>query len=286
MKKIVLGLLCIVLMSFQVIGAQGNPESVSPDSETQASRYASYAGTTSMSPSIVASTSWVGSIVRAAGASDVQVLAPIELRHPPEYDFSPQDIIEASTADLVFWAGYEGFIRNLVEAAEIPESRVFRVDTNNAPDKLAISVSQVAALLGTTASYERWKVELDKVTNHMLEQAQHKQTEKMTAAVQFHQQAFAKYLGYQVVAVFGPQEVSLGDVSAIESLNPDIIIDNWHSPQGQPFMHQDRIYVELINFPGPFETETLLDVLIRNATVLGLWGTTGDSGMEVVDTNT
>jgi hypothetical protein len=51
-------------------------------------------------------------------------------------------------------------------------------------------------------------------------------------------------------------------------------------------MHQDRIYVELINFPGPFETETLLDVLIRNATVLGLWGTTGDSGMEVVDTNT
>jgi zinc transport system substrate-binding protein/iron/zinc/copper transport system substrate-binding protein len=271
MKRIWIVLAMITVVGSFMLGAQGTPESTLADSESQASRYASYAGTTSMGPSIVASTSWVGSIVQAAGASDVQVLAPIELRHPPEYDFSPQDIIKASKADLVFWAGYEGFIRNLTEAAEIDENRIIRVDTNNAPDKLANSVFHVASLLGTTDSWELWKAQLDEISTRMLDRAQEVHTEEIPVAVQFHQQAFARYLGYNVVAVFGPQELTLSDVSAIEALDPDIIIDNWHSPQGQPFMDQDRTYVELINFPGPFATDTLLDVLIRNATVLGLW---------------
>ena len=66
---------------------------------------------------IVASTSWVGAIAGAAGAKDVTVLAPIELRHPPEYDYKPEDIVRVLKADYVLWAGYEPFIKKMIQAA-------------------------------------------------------------------------------------------------------------------------------------------------------------------------
>jgi len=263
LKKRLLTLLCLVLVSIP-LSAQG------VDETSAASRYDSYAGKTSMEPAIVASTSWVGAIVEAAGASNVLVLAPIELRHPPEYDFSPQDIMTASRADLVFWAGYEGFIGKLVSAAQIPDKNVVQVQTNNAPDQLASSVESVAKLLGNEEAFTSWKRSLDDLSSRLLDGAQRQQTSSTRAVVQFHQQAFARYAGYDVVAVFGPQDLSLGDVTAIEALDPDIIIDNWHSPQGEPFKSLGRTYVQLINFPGPFMTRSILDVLTYNATQLQL----------------
>ena len=235
-----------------------------------ASRYDSYAGNTSMGPKIVASTSWVGAIVEASGGRQVQILAPVELRHPPEYDFSPQDIIDASRADLVFWAGYEGFVKNLVRAANISENRLVRVNTNNAPDQLAESVRQVALLLDTTDHFESWKRELDALDATMLEAAEKMHTKGMRAAVQFHHQAFARYLGYEVVYVFGPQELTLNDIRAIEELDVDVVIDNWHSVQGESFRSPARKYVQLVNFPGPFGTKGILDVLRYNARQLAL----------------
>lgn len=235
-----------------------------------ASRYDSYAGHTSMGPHIVASTSWVGAILEAAGARQVQVLAPVELRHPPEYDFSPQDIIDASQADLFFWAGYEGFVKNLVRAAQVGENRLIRVNTNNAPDQLAESVRQVAQVLDTTESFERWKLELDALDATMRKQAQKQEVGGMKAVVQFHHQALARYLGYDVAYVFGPQELTLNDIKAIEEIDPKVIIDNWHSVQGSSFKAPGRTYVQLVNFPGPFGTKGILDVLRYNATQLGL----------------
>lgn len=262
-KKLFMIMLCLLVLPV-IIFAQGE------DELSAASRYDAYAGDTAMGPTIVASTSWVGAIARAAGAQDVLVLAPTELRHPPEYDFSPQDIIRATKADLIFWAGYEGFIKNLVEAAEIPANRLIQVQTNNAPDKLAESVAAVAKLLGTRTAYTQWRELLDELTIQMRKGTETQNTATTRVAVQFHHQALARYLGYEVVAVFGPQDLTLQDIRNIEALDPDIIIDNWHSPQGAPLQKEGRRYVQLINFPGPFETSTILAVLEYNAKQLSL----------------
>lgn len=240
------------------------------DELSAASRYDAYAGNKSMGPSIVASTSWVGAIAEAAGADDVLVLAPVELRHPPEYDFSPQDIIRASQADLMLWAGYEGFVKNLVEAADIPQDRLIQVQTNNAPDKLSESVASVSRLLGTEDSYGSWKEDLDNLAERMLSGAEDQHTKSTRAVVQFHHQALARYLGYEVLLVYGPQELTMNDIRDIEALSPDLVIDNWHSPQGAPLQKDGRAYVQLVNFPGPFETSTILEVLHYNAKQLSL----------------
>lgn len=258
----------IVLLILLLIPSTLFPQGT--DETSGASRYDSYAGKTSMGPSIVASTSWVGAIAEAAGAEDVLVLAPIELRHPPEYDFSPQDIIKASQADLLLWAGYEGFMKKLRQAAEISEHKLIQVQTNNAPDKLSESVKAMAELLGTQTRFALWNERLEKLASSLQEGASFKKAGETTVAVQFHQQAIARYLGYDVVAVFGPQELTMNDITHIESLDPELIIDNWHSPQGLPLEKDGRGYVQLINFPGPFATSTLLEVLAYNGKALGL----------------
>jgi ABC-type Zn uptake system ZnuABC Zn-binding protein ZnuA len=64
---------------------------------------------------VVASTSWVAA--RAGGAEHIRVLAPAELRHPPEYELKPSDLAAASRAGLVLYAEWDTFARRLKEAA-------------------------------------------------------------------------------------------------------------------------------------------------------------------------
>jgi hypothetical protein len=82
--------------------------------------------------------------------------------------------------------------------------------------------------------------------------------------VHYYQAPLAHYLGYDVVYVFGPQELTANDVLTVESYRPEVIIDNWHSIQGKVFDCLNRQYVQLINFPGPFRTASIVDVLKYN----------------------
>ncbi|MBR2107387.1 MAG: hypothetical protein IJ937_08980 [Treponema sp.] len=52
---------------------------------------------------IVASTSWVASIAELAGIDDVPTIAPVNLKHPPEYEIKPMDILKVSQADLFIY---------------------------------------------------------------------------------------------------------------------------------------------------------------------------------------
>ena len=72
------------------------------------------------------------------------------------------------------------------------------------------------------------------------------------------------------MTTFGPAELTPGKVAEVVSLDPEIIIDNWHSSQGEP-LKEGREYVALINFPGAFNTSDLLDVLRHNGELLNIF---------------
>lgn len=222
-------------------------------------------------PVAVASTSWVAAMAEAAGLKHVTVLAPVELKHPPEYDFRPSDVIRAATADILLWAGYEAFVKELIAAADIDAEKIILVSTNNAPDVLRTSVSTLAESLGTQAAYAVWADELTQFEQDAQILAKQHQTDTIRVAVQFHHQLLARWLGYDVVSVFGPNELTIGQLQDIESKNPSLIIDNWHNPSGQMLATNHRTYVQLINFPGLGETKSLLDVLRYNIRLLGLY---------------
>ena len=221
-------------------------------------------------PLVVASTSWVALIVRAAGIEDVTILAPIELRHPPEYDYRPSDIARVTNADYLVWAGYEPFVKKLVEAADLTEERLAQVVTTNTPDNLREQARKLAALFGTEDRQAQWEAGFDQLADRLQRAAIEKDATDIPVLVHFHQQAFVRWLGFDVIGVFGPEDISPAKMAELAQLGPAMVIDNYHNPVGVGIAEIASVpHVELANFPS--EGLDTLDALVENnAAKLGL----------------
>ncbi len=271
MTKFIRRVALIVLIAALVpcfLAAEGAAEQ--KDDITSSSVYASYSGKTGIRPTIVASTSWIASIVSLASDYPVTVLAPLNLKHPPEYDFKPQDIITAGKADLLFWGGYEGFMKRLFEAGSIDQDRIYTVQTGNTPTLIRENVERISKFLTTTEAGENGLAQVDALFEEMRSGVASLSEEERRAVVQFHQKGFIEALGFTVVAVIGPGELTVQDIKRIEELDFSLIADNYHSTQATSFKGEGRRYVELVNFPGPFGTESLISVLEHNGRQLSL----------------
>lgn len=219
---------------------------------------------------VVASTTWTAAIARAAGAVDVSVLAPAELRHPPEYDFKASDIAKVAGSALLVWAGYEPFVQRLIEAADVPAERVVRIRTANDPANLIAQARLLAERLNTTEAEQEWEARFGELVEQIEDNARAKSLSGIRVLVNYHQQPFISWLGYDVVGVFGPDELSPVKVAELASLKPDLVIDNYHTPLGQAIAEIAGCpRVELRNFPES-ESDTIEKLLADNAKKLGL----------------
>ncbi|MFZ5651064.1 MAG: metal ABC transporter solute-binding protein, Zn/Mn family [Bacillota bacterium] len=221
-------------------------------------------------PMVVASTSWTALMAKAAGAGNVAVLAPAELKHPPEYDFRPSDVEKLKDAKLIVYAGYEPFMKKMLQATQTPEDKVMQVVTVNTPENLKKQTRLLAEKLGTIETQKTWEAEFDNAVSAIREAAAKQNVAGKRVLAQKHQAAFAKWLGCQVVAEFGPEELSPAKMAELAAHKPDLIIDNFHNPQGQGIADIAKCpRVELRNFPGP-DHKSLQDLLMDNARKLGL----------------
>lgn len=219
----------------------------------------------------VASTAWTGAIAEAAGARSVAVLAPLDLKHPPEYDFRPSDAAKVLDADVIFWGGYEGFVRKLVEANDVPPERLYRIVTNNAPQNLKEQTRAIARHIGTESEQQAWEARFDALWEGIIAEAQRREVANIKVVVNFHQEQFVRSLGYNVVGVFGQDELTPRTIADLLAANPDMVIDNWHNAMGKPIAEgAGAEYVELLNFPGTHGTRTIESLIEYNVRQLGL----------------
>jgi hypothetical protein len=213
---------------------------------------------------VVASTSWTGAIARAAGAAEVTVIAPMELKHPPEYEIKPSDLDAVSGASLVVYGGYEKFAKRLAETsggAGVYEMKIF---TDNVPAVLKAEAKKIADQIGTADAYERWAASFDPFAAAMRGRVMAAYPNRR-AAVHKMLKAYAEWLGFEVVGTFGPGEPSPAVVLDLVRKRPDVIIDNYHNPSGKPIAESLKAPLAvLINFPGPGGTKTLEDVFSYN----------------------
>jgi len=218
---------------------------------------------------IVASTSWVSMIARAAGAEDVAILAPVELRHPPEYDFKPSDIERVNAADYVVYAGYEPFMNKLLETVDVADDQKIYVRTENTPDNLKEQVNQLAELFGTETVAEQWVTEMDELVKLIEAEADAMQLSQQKVVVQDHMVPLAEFFGYDVIAEF-TEELSPVKIAELAALEPDLVIDNYHNVQGKGIAEVAQVpRVELRNFPANAE-DTIQDLWLDNAEKLGM----------------
>jgi zinc transport system substrate-binding protein/iron/zinc/copper transport system substrate-binding protein len=219
-------------------------------------------------PVILASTSWVAAIAEAAGLENVRILAPVDLKHPPEYELKPSDLQLVSESRVILYAGWEMFAKKLAETADSSNITVVKVTTTNDPDTLIAEAEKLSRQFNTAAAFEQWKARFKNLTSDIQTKVLAAYPDKR-AVVQRMQTPFIKWLGFEITGEYGPAEPSPGVILDLVNLKPALVVDNYHGPSGTPIAEAAKApYAELINFPGKGGTKTLEDVFRYNADVL------------------
>lgn len=208
---------------------------------------------------VVASTSLTGALARAAGASEVRILTPPDVKHPPEYELRPSDLAKFEGASVVIYAGYERMVRKLVETSKSKSISVVQVDTMTSPDNFISQARKIAAVLHTEKEEQSWERDfLEKLATLKSRLVAYSGKK---AVVHLHAQGFVKWAGLTVVQVIMPGEISPKAVADAVAKQPDIVVDILHMPVAKVIADNARCrYAQLINFPGVEKTVTLEDI--------------------------
>ncbi len=225
------------------------------------------------SKKIIASTWWTAAIARAGGASgDILVIAPAELKHPPEYELKPADLLAVKGADLLVYGGYEKFAARILEASGKPEAGL-KLSTDNRPDNLIAEAGRVAERLGTKTEHETWAAGFRSYAEasraRVIAGLFPDGAPRGRVAVQSQLKAWMEWMGFEVAGTFGPGEPSPAQILELAKAKPVLVIDNYHNPSGAALAESlGAKYCLLINFPGKDGTRTLEDVYAYNESAL------------------
>jgi hypothetical protein len=217
---------------------------------------------------VLASTSWVGAMATAAGAENVRVLAPLDLRHPPEYELKPSDLAAASKADIIVYAGWEQFAEKLADTAGSAGVRTLTVRTSNDPAEFKAEAAKIAQVLGTQDKLEEWWSAFLPFAEDLKEKVAAAYPDRR-AVVNRMQTPYAAWMGFEIIGEFGPAEPSPAVILELARSKPALVLDNYHGPSGWPVAEAvGAAYAELLNFPGKDGTLTIEDVFRYNADTL------------------
>ena len=97
---------------------------------------------------VVASTSWAAAFADIAGADEVESIAPVNLRHPPEYEITVSDVQKISDSEVFIFAGFERMMKTL--GTKVANKGVsVQVTLDNSLATVKASTLKIAEVLGT-----------------------------------------------------------------------------------------------------------------------------------------
>jgi zinc transport system substrate-binding protein len=217
------------------------------DIETPADGPASSAGT-SNGPKIVASTTWVGGFAKAAGATDITIIASADLQHPPDYDPKPSDLAAVAKADYVLFSDFDGFAAKIKDAAG-GKAKLVPVKLENTAEVIKAEVARLAQLFGTASVAADWLSTFDRDQAALAAGVRSKTGSQPRAAISHVFMAYwGNFAGLTIVGTFGPEPVTPSQLAVLTAKKPELILANAHLP-GTPEVAGAR-RVDLINYPG------------------------------------
>ncbi len=219
---------------------------------------------------VVATNSWTAAFAVAAGAKDVVTLAPSALRHPAEYELKPSDVALLKGAGLIVTTGFEVMAKRLAEAAGSRRIRVLRIDADYSLETMRASILAIADVLGTQDQARAAIADLESFLSSWKQELRDDGLYGAPIVVHVFQQPLMAELGFTIKGVFGPAPLEAAQIAKLSPEKVIYIVDNWHNEVAAPLretMPQAR-YASLINFPGPDDTKTLMDVLSEDRHIL------------------
>jgi len=216
---------------------------------------------------VVASTSLVGAIAKAAGAKEVRIISPAEMRHPPEYDLRPSDILKFEGADIVIYGGYERMTQKLLETSKNRNILAIQIDTETSPENLIHQVRKISKILRTEKEAKAWEVGFIDRLNFLKKKISFTSGKK--AVVHRFAQSFSKWAGLHLVQIISPGELTPKVIADAVAQKPELVVDILHFPNAKVIAENAKCkYIQVINFPGIKNTDTLDDLFEHNSTQL------------------
>ena len=214
---------------------------------------------------IVASTSWVAAFAAAAGATDITVIAPSNLQHPPDYDPKPSDLLAVADADYVLLAGFEGFAARMQEAAGGDLDKIVMVMTENSPATIRAEVTRLGELFGTQAAAEAYLANFDQEYERLSTTLQAKVgAAKPVVVAQLFATPWVYFAGLEPAGTYGPMPMTPAELKTLADAQPAFVFENVHMGGGDPVVEATgAVKVDLLNFPG--DDLDLLKVFATNA---------------------
>lgn len=222
------------------------------------------------SPKYVASTSWVAAIAELAGLDDVVTIAPANLKHPPEYEITADDLATVMHSELFLYAGYERMMESIRSAAGLDEEKSIKCKTQNNLNVLSGLVDTISAKAGTQdKAAQRYGAYVA-----MIEEARAKVKQlgidQIPAYVNTNQTPLAEDLGLNIVAIFGAGELTSDQIADAARNQYALIIDNVHAVVTDPLKSVCPESTILIwrNFPEYTGNNALYTVVEENLKML------------------
>lgn len=218
---------------------------------------------------VVASTSWAAAFADIAGADEVESIAPVNLRHPPEYEITVSDVQKISESDVFIYAGFERMMKTL--GTKVANQGVsVQVVLDNSLATVNESTLKIAQTLGTEDIQKVRYAEYEKLVKHGQKKALKKKLNKKKVLCNKNQTYLAKELGLEIAGVFGPGPVSAEELLNAKKAGYDLIIDNIHNPTGKPVTEvlPKAKYIVWRNFPEAVEHDALKKVVKENIELL------------------
>lgn len=212
---------------------------------------------------VVASTSLSGAIPKAAGAREVRILTPSEIKHPPEYDLKPSDLIKFEGADIVVYGGYEKMVSRLIEASKNKNIISIKIDTTTSPENLIKQARRISNILKTEKEEQQWEIRFIERLKILKEKVSTFAGKKVV--VHMFAQPFSRWVGLQIIQVINPGELTPKLIAEAVSKRPEIVVDIAHFPIAKVISENIGCkYIQVINFPGVEGTKTLEDIFEYN----------------------
>jgi zinc transport system substrate-binding protein len=220
---------------------------------------------------IIASTSWTAAYARAAGILNVDQLAPSSLEHPAEYELQIGDLEKIKKADFIVYAGYETVISQIQQSLKIDQNKFIKIGTSYVESEIRSEVLKIAEKANTVDKAERSLQAIHQLFSEAKADIEKSGLKGKPVIAHFFQAGFAKEIGLNPVAIFGPAPLESYNLGELAKKDAVLIIDNLHNPIAQPLseIKKRTKTIQLLNFPGLYNTITIEDVIRYNLRQIG-----------------
>ena len=218
----------------------------------------------------VASTSWAAAFADIAGIDEVTTIAPVNLRHPPEYEITTSDVLTVNSADIFIYAGFERMMKTLGNKLGGENTLMLKINLDNSLATVKESTEIIAKAAGTEKIQAERYAEYEKTILNAKEECKKQGLQNIKVFVNTNQRFLAKELGLNIAGTFGPGPLTSEQLLEAKKQGYDLIIDNVHNPVAKPVLEvlPNAKYIEWRNFPETVEHNALIKVVQANIKAL------------------